>query len=820
MPTCFICKETVTTVNGLFLHFDIKHHSHLFTIFKCGENGCYRKWSLRNSLRKHLLGSNHNFPAWSIKSIRKQCNNPESLNDNINDVVNSEILSTAVTEISDLPKITLTEFKSVIENCSNAFVAKLYTKSSIPRNHIQFIIDDITEFRSSHVSILKETVISQLNTLSCDNETLNYITSMFECLEDPFNHIKNEYERITYFKSCGNYIAPIKYCIGNRKVYKDNGSFLVEKVQDVYSYFIPLRQVLQQFFQLSDVFTVTMHYIDSLKDLDCVKNFIQSELWYQKRNNFDNNDIVLPLFIYYDDWEVNNPLGSHSTTLGGVYCYIPCLPPECVSRLENIFLALLFQSEDRHEFGNKIIFAPLIEELNFLEKNGITVTVNGNTHKIYFVLGLLSGDNLGLHAMCGLVESFHANYACRFCKLHRTLCETTCLEDESVLRTRTSYATDLALENISLTGIKEECVFNEVNSFHVIDNAYVDIMHDILEGIAHYDMIPIISHFIDIGDFNLSVLNQSVQMFHYGPYVQNKPPYISHGFATKSKLKMTASEMLIFCRLFGVIIGHRIKSYDDPFWKLYLLLKEIIEFLQSRSVSDDSASAFKVLVLEHHNQYMKCTKEHLKPKHHNLVHYTRIMMQSGPLIFLSTIRLEAFHKALKKIATVVMSRKNIAFSIAIRYQFSFCHRLMAQESIIPTIEVGSGNINVTKHDYFNNFASFLPTDVLCDQNSVIVNWVNYKGTRYQPKMVLICGTDESSCLNFAEIQYIVIHQNKLSFICFSLLNMGLNCDIGGFEVEKSTKWIFIKYEDLIDPFPLFVYTMATGEQYIILHHSV
>lgn len=62
---------------------------------------------------------------------------------------------------------------------------------------------------------------------------------------------------------------------------------------------------------------------------------------------------------------------------------------------------------------------------------------------------------------------------------------------------------DLALANSSLSGIREECVFNKITSFHVIDNAYVDIMHDILEGIAHYDMIPIINHFIQIDDFTL-----------------------------------------------------------------------------------------------------------------------------------------------------------------------------------------------------------------------------------------------------------------------------------------------------------------------------
>ncbi|KYN12664.1 hypothetical protein ALC57_15161 [Trachymyrmex cornetzi] len=523
---------------------------------------------------------------------------------------------------------------------------------------------------------------------------------------------------------------------------------------------------------------------------------------------------------HYDDWQVNNPLGSHCTSLGGVYYYVPCLPPESVSRLENIFLALLFNTEDRKEFGNQQTFAPLIEELNFLEQVGITITVNGNHHQIYFVLGLLLGDNLGLHAMCGYVESFRANYTCRFCKMHRTISQTTCLEDDSILRTRESYNTDLALTNSSLSGIKEECIFNAITSFHVIDNAYVDIMHDILEGIAHYDMIPIINHFIQIGDFILSGLNYSLQMFDYGPSIQNKPPLIAPDFATKSKLKMTASEMLTFCQLFGVIIGHNVKSYNDPFWKLYLLLKEIIEFVFTKSVSQESVSTFKILVEEHHIQYMKCTKQDLKPKRHNLIHYARVMMQCGPLVSLSVIRLEGFHKVLKKISNVVMSRKNIALSITTRYQFLFCYKLMAQESILPNIQIGSGNvINISEHHQFNNFVLSLPDDI--NYNTCFVtNWIDYKGTRYKSKMVLLCGIDETFCPMFAEIQFIIIHHNSPLFICSFLINIGLNCSIGGFEVKQSIKWLSIKYEDLVDPFPLFVYTMGNGERYIILRHYV
>ncbi|XP_067207915.1 uncharacterized protein [Linepithema humile] len=241
-------------------------------VFKCGENGCYRQWSLRNSLRKHLVGPNHNFPAWStIKSThehRIDCNNAEIFNECINQIntSNSDILSTEIGAKNYLREITLTDNDSIIKDRSNAFVVKLYNKPSIPRNHIQSIIDDIIFLISGHSSILKEKIVSHLNTLG--SETMKDITSILDCLKHSFNHLQNEYQRVKYFKSSTNYIAPIKYCIGNRRVCKDTGSFLVEKVKDVYSYFIPLRQVLQKFFELPDAFTATMHYINSLKDSD------------------------------------------------------------------------------------------------------------------------------------------------------------------------------------------------------------------------------------------------------------------------------------------------------------------------------------------------------------------------------------------------------------------------------------------------------------------------------------------------------------------------------------------------------------------------
>jgi len=158
-----------------------------------------------------------------------------------------------------------------------------------------------------------------------------------------------------------------------------------------------------------------------------IYNFVQCQRWkFIITKYFKKSDIVFPLLVYYDDWEPNNPLGPHLKKIGAVYVAIPCLSPECQSKLDNIFLALLFHCDDRKQYGNRKMFAPLINELMFLETEGIDINIKGNKEKIYFATGLLTGDNLGFHSMCGFVENFSANFMCRFCKASKFLTEIQC----------------------------------------------------------------------------------------------------------------------------------------------------------------------------------------------------------------------------------------------------------------------------------------------------------------------------------------------------------------------------------------------------------
>lgn len=74
---------------------------------------------------------------------------------------------------------------------------------------------------------------------------------------------------------------------------------------------------------------------------------------------------------------------------------------------------------------------------------------------LYFKLGLIIGDNLGLHSMLGFVESFNSHYSCRFCKMNKNERAISSVENESLLRNIHTYNNDVKENNVAFTGIKE-----------------------------------------------------------------------------------------------------------------------------------------------------------------------------------------------------------------------------------------------------------------------------------------------------------------------------------------------------------------------------
>ncbi len=103
--------------------------------------------------------------------------------------------------------------------------------------------------------------------------------------------------------------------------------------------------------ELPDAYSSIIAYVKSLEENPNIVNYMQCPHWQKKLSKFKAEDVVLPLFLFYDGFQCNNVLGSHAEKFGGVYASLPCLPPECASAIENIFLALVFNTTYRSLFG-------------------------------------------------------------------------------------------------------------------------------------------------------------------------------------------------------------------------------------------------------------------------------------------------------------------------------------------------------------------------------------------------------------------------------------------------------------------------------------
>lgn len=73
-------------------------------------------------------------------------------------------------------------------------------------------------------------------------------------------------------------------------------------------------------------------------------------------------------------------------------------------------------------------------------------------------------------------------------------------------------------------GILRDSILNQSNFFHVTEGLVPDIMHDVLEGCAPYEVKELLKYLQEEGFVNLQYVNEQIQSFAYAPPdVRNKP---------------------------------------------------------------------------------------------------------------------------------------------------------------------------------------------------------------------------------------------------------------------------------------------------------
>lgn len=799
MPKCFKCKQVIANINALKIHFQNKHKADVFHNYQCGETSCCAFFKTWAQLRRHI--NRYHKVATNFDPLDIDETEEIEVIDDV-DSINSDI---EVEEEIQEPVLVGKDLK--VELCAflMEFIGKLYADPTLPRSYVQIMVDEIRLLVSKIIVVVKPTIVSAMQKDNIEHMVIVKVVNMFDIIDSCFDTFVSEYLRIKHLKDQGCLLEPVRYTIGYGMRDRKKHGQMVKEIVPMTGEFIPLRKLLKMFFSLPGVFDECYSYMGKLeKETNVLSNFVQGSLWRNKKLLHYKDKIVFPLFIYFDDLEVNNPLGSHKTVskLGATYVTIPCMPPEYRSKLENIFLALIFYSLDRSSYGNKNVFRILVDEINYLQRSGIVLNIDGSQVRVYFALGLILGDNLALNGILGFVESFKANYFCRFCKTHRNETYTCCSERPESLRDVIDYERDVA----SLTedsGVKEKSIWNEIDYFHVYENYCSDpLLHELAEGVGKRAMSKILSHYIhETKIFTLNCVNQRLNTFNYRDNgITNRPPVIaSSEFDEKKKIYMSGSEMLNFISIFGLLVGDMV-PVGDSVWHFYLVLRQIQEIVAAFDVHREYINHLRSLVSEYNKLYIELFKKNIPPKEHIMTHWPLTLEKSGPLSLISVMRMEAKNRLFSLRANATTSRTNIVYTTAFKEQLQVSFRLASKRGLVCNIETGPATYSKEANEECLSLIGHGATDVSSAilDTCVEVPWVDVKGTCYKIGMCVALSHDEFDYPIFGDVLRIFCSErNEVYLFCNILYTSSFDEHFHAYEVHDSNKYILKSQKELL-----------------------
>ncbi|KAJ8672078.1 hypothetical protein QAD02_003337 [Eretmocerus hayati] len=292
----------------------------------------------------------------------------------------------------------------LIVNHLLSFMLMLYADPGLPRKLVTTIISFFDRFlRETYIASLRRDVFKILEGEKISATCRKKLETCFQDYSSICKDINTESKCFTILRQRG-LIDPEKFKIGTTLTEKLSGNKTIFVPESLYGVWIPLRKSLKMFLEIPGIFDKVVDYVSKLNtEKRIISNIMQADLWIRKYSKKFVDGIVFPLYIFIDDLEVGNALGSHAgvNKFLAIYAMIACLPPEIASRLMSILFVGLLYTSDKKDCSNADMFRKIITELNFLSREGIMIQVRGVMKRIKFQFVLLCGDNLGLN---GLLE--------------------------------------------------------------------------------------------------------------------------------------------------------------------------------------------------------------------------------------------------------------------------------------------------------------------------------------------------------------------------------------------------------------------------------
>nr|XP_054775592.1 uncharacterized protein LOC129284158 [Lytechinus pictus] len=334
-------------------------------------------------------------------------------------------------------------------------------------------------------------------------------------------------------------------------------------------------------------------------------------------------------------------------------------------------------------------------------------------------------------------------------------------------------------------------------------------MHDMLEGVCMWELKLVIKHLVTSGTFTLAKLNERITSFDYGfQDASNKPNCINDADIQKpfNAAGQNASQSWCLMRHFCLMMGDLVEV-DNEYWEVIVLLLQCMDMIFSPGITREDTYFLKHLIRDHHELYLQVFEEHLRPKHHFMVHYPNAIRFVGPLRQFWTFRFEAKHNFLKQLAHLNCNFKNIAKSLAKRHQFQLCQNMITERQLgSSSLEVGPGSsVLLVSLDNAEVISQALGGYPLYD-DLFLAKWIRLFGITYRKGMIVAIGkTDVDLEPLFGKIiQVVILEESRVKLVVQRWENEGFSRHLHAYVVTPGdpTEVIAMGIDDLVDFNPL------------------
>ncbi len=212
------------------------------------------------------------------------------------------------------------------------------------------------------------------------------------------------------------------------------------------------------------------------------------------------------------------------------------------------------------------------------------------------------------------------------------------------------------------------------------------------------------------------------------------------------------SQMLNWILVLPMVVGAIPRN--DTKWEVFLSFRHFVIFLMQHSFSTGEIHELQADI----RSFLAAFKQEfptqsLTIKFHLLTHYPRIIEQSGPVCFLSSMRLEGKHKQLKQFCNITSNTINLSHTIVKRHQIRFAVRCLSQRGLKNFLITYTCKPKLVTMESLARFCDNLDLVVGLTMNSIVekVKNIDVNGCFYQTGHCVFFGYTTDHCRFIAKL---------------------------------------------------------------------